>query len=79
MHPYYNKSRRIDLYMNRFHLDKHIRRKSTFGGTLTTDSAAKTDLVIEQETKELTPLSQDSDPRVKKLKKELEKLSITPK
>lgn len=72
--------------MNRFHLNKHIRHNTTFGGTLETDSAAKTDLVIDTESKELSklqkqlsPLSQDNDPRVKKLKKELEKLSIQPK
>jgi hypothetical protein len=29
--------------------------------------------------KQITPLSQDTDPRVKRLKKELEKLSINPK
>lgn len=69
--------------MNRFHLNKHIRHNTSFGGTLQTDSATKTDMVIDSELsnlqKQITPLSQDTDPRVKRLKKELEKLSINPK
>lgn len=56
----------------------HRRRRATFGGELSSPSAVVSDIIKEDETK-LSPLSHDTDPRVKKLKKALEGLAINPK
>lgn len=60
------------------YLNHRRSRRATFGGELSSPSAIVTDIIKENETK-LSPLSNDTDPRVKKLKKALEGLAINPK
>lgn len=61
--------------MTRYYLNKHIKRRAEFGGELPPMSSSSTLANIERE-EAITPLSNDTDPRVKKLKKALEGLSI---
>lgn len=62
--------------MTRYYLNKHIKRRAEFGGELPPTSTSSTLSNIDLEA--ITPLSNDADPRVKKLKKALEGLSINP-
>lgn len=56
----------------KYYLNRVIKPKATFGGDLPSEATSST-------LANLTPLSNDADPRVKKLKKVLEGLSIAPK
>lgn len=65
--------------MPNYYIHRVIKKKPTFGGEIEKPIESSTLANIEREEVNLSPLSHDTDPRVKKLKKALEGLAINPK